>query len=188
MGWLPAPECKLQKWTKQSCPECKCSETATGDSGRSSCKRLLDEAKASLGANAKIVLARFYCADNCGVPNMALTCFDPIKVRGLDKFRVGVCIPTNGASECMIRALIEHELTHVRDIIRIGGPPPASDLGSWEERAYRAQCEMLADQDCVTGRPRGFFIDDCIRKKIGQSTDPGQVTSIDNACRDHFKW
>jgi hypothetical protein len=111
---------------------------------------------------------------------------------------IGVCIPLRDMSVCRVRALIRHELTHLRyfyeKIIQVrqaDAQATADDYATvihqgfdrqeFERQGYLAQCEQMAAQACISRTVRELAVRHCVANRIGLSTLPGNVDTITKA-------
>lgn len=167
-------------------------------SGESECEAALELEKLFLispgpSERGNIVIGRFFCADNCGGSDYALTCWRPIR-NGPDqgKVKIGVCIPKgHGRSACEIRALIAHELQHVNDLIELANGKSGSailddfnnlDKTAFEAAAYRVQCSEYASQRCIKAPERDSWIGGCVDALLPLRTGKIGVGIISGGC------
>ncbi|WP_218932629.1 RHS repeat domain-containing protein [Roseimaritima multifibrata] len=178
---------------------CKCSNSKDGAViQQSECQSQLEAAKGNVNLGvANVVLGNVYCSQRCGGSNYGLTCWRPIQ-RGpsAGKLEIGVCIPIANQSGCNAEALTADELTHVTYLVMSVTTNPGTangdmmglfDRDKFEDKAYRAQCDIEPSNRCLKDGERVAYVEGCVLRRKPQSTLGANVTSIRNAC-DRFQW
>jgi RHS repeat-associated protein len=173
---------------------CTCADTRDGSTAdHTTCARLLAQAReaAQQRVQTNAVLGRFYCSPQCGGTDYGLTCWRRIRVGPrAGSWEIGVCIPLAKHNTCQLSALIEHELTHVLDLLEQWdeeGVNARIDRVAREDHAYRQQCAEMARRECLSGQAFQDYITRCTREFIRLSTSPEGLGTIARGCR-RFTW
>jgi RHS repeat-associated protein len=190
-GPLIIPCSSYRMWSPILCPCCTCKETQWGTSFDGTLLEIMARL-VNAPANVSIQFVP-------GPEGYSLTCpavrdvviVPPTKNRGArTKRERHLFVFVTNSNTCAAMAMLAHEADHIRQFLpwvsgRLRGNVTPGERKLMENMAYEKQCEVLADQNCVSDKERHAWVRKCVGNLQHQSTDPVNVGKIQSGC-DNF--